>query len=190
MFDSGTSAESLLNQAISAVEAGGDALLSALDALPAPIYVTDADGIITHFNAACIDFAGRRPVVGQDRWCVTWKLYTDEGEPLPHESCPMADAILQRRCVRGVVAVAERPDGTRVIFRPYPTPIFNRDGDLRCAVNVLIDITDSRQAESLRAQAEKCRWHARWIGDERASKALKNLAEEYDAKAAQLTKRN
>ena len=66
---------------------------SALDELPAPIYVTDADGVISYYNPACIAFAGRVPALGQDRWCVTWKLYTEDGAFLPHDKCPMADAI-------------------------------------------------------------------------------------------------
>ena len=65
--------------AIEAVQKGEDTLLSALDQLPAAIYVTDPDGLITYYNPACINFAGRVPTVGSDRWCVTWKLYTDEG---------------------------------------------------------------------------------------------------------------
>jgi hypothetical protein len=98
----------------------------------------------------------------------------------------MARAIAEKRPVRGAVAVAERPDGSRVTFVPYPTPIFRDDGSLRCAVNILIDVTDLRQADALRVQARKCRHHARWIGDEQAARALGQLADEYEAKAAEL----
>ena len=83
MYSSTTTIERILSTAIAAVERGGEDLFSALDALQAPIYVTDAEGLITHFNQACIGFAGRTPTVGKDRWCVTWKLYTDAGEFLP-----------------------------------------------------------------------------------------------------------
>ena len=85
--------ENMLQQALSAVLAGDQALREALDDLPAAIYVTDADGVITYFNSACIDFTGRRPEVGEDRWCVTWRLYTNAGEFLPHNECPMAVTI-------------------------------------------------------------------------------------------------
>lgn len=91
--------------------------------------------MITYFNPACIDLTGRRPEVGADRWCVTWRLYTNAGEFLPHDACPIAVAINTQRPIRGVTAVAERPDGTRVIFRPYPTPIFDKDGKFAGAVN-------------------------------------------------------
>ena len=35
----------------------------------------------------------------------------------------MAIAIKEKRTVRGMEAIVERPDGTRVPFEPYPTPL-------------------------------------------------------------------
>jgi PAS domain S-box-containing protein len=118
-----------------------------LQALPAAVYTTDADGRITFFNEACVAFSGRRPVIGEDSWCVTWKLYDSEGRPLPHDQCPMAVAVKEGREVRGVEAIAERPDGTRVAFMPYPTPLRDADGQVVGAVNMLVDITERKTAE-------------------------------------------
>ena len=42
----------------------------------------------------------------------------------------MATAIKEKRVVRGMEAIAERPDGTRVPFEPYPTPLFDASGAL------------------------------------------------------------
>jgi PAS domain-containing protein len=117
-------------------------LRAVLDAHETPTYVTDPDGVVIYANAACADFAGRSPAVGVDRWCVTWKLYTADGEFLPHHRCPMAMAIKRRTPVRGVSAVAERPDGTRVAFKPMPTPLFGRNGEFIGAVNVLAPVPD------------------------------------------------
>lgn len=178
--------ETMLQQALSAVLAGDQALREALEDLPAAIYVTDPDGVITYFNPACIDFTGRRPEVGADRWCVTWRLYTNAGEFLPHNECPMAVAILTQRPVRGVTAVAERPDGTRVAFRPYPTPIFDKDGRFAGAVNLLEDVTDEFRAGDLLAQARRCRRLANSVSDEVATETLNRMADEYEAKAAEL----
>ena len=177
----------ILHMATEAVQKGEDDLLSALDQLPAAIYVTDPDGVITYYNPACIDFAGRVPTVGRDRWCVTWKLYSDDGAFLPHDRCPMAVAILERRPVRGISAVAERPDGSRVTFMPYPTPIFDTAGNLLGAVNMLIDVTDSRQAEFLRSQARKCRRLTSSVSDQRTTDTLTLMAAEYEQKANELS---
>jgi PAS domain S-box-containing protein len=181
-----TTVEMMLEQALGAVLAGEHALRAALDELPVAIYVTDVDGVITYFNPACLDFTGRRPEVGADRWCVTWRLYTNAGEFLPHNECPMAVAINTQRPVRGVTAVAERPDGTRVNFRPYPTPICDKEGRFAGAVNLLEDVTDEVRTDDLMAQARRCRRLATTVSDDLATETLNRMADEYEAKAAEL----
>jgi PAS domain S-box-containing protein len=176
----------MLERALGAVTSGEQALRDALDQLPAAIYVTDQDGLITYFNPACIDFTGRRPEVGRDRWCVTWRLYTNAGEFLPHDQCPMAVAINTQRPIRGVSAVAERPDGTRVVFRPYPTPIFDQTGGFVGAVNILEDVTDEVRAEDFLAQARRCRRLSVAVCDAPAAEVLTRMADEYEVKAAAL----
>ena len=181
-----TAIDDMLERALAAAPSGNGALRAALDELPAAIYVTDPDGLIIYFNPACIDFTGRRPEVGRDRWCVTWRLYTNAGEFLPHHQCPMAVTINTQRPIRGVSAVAERPDGTRVVFRPYPTPIFDADGRFAGAVNLLEDVTDEVRGEDLLAQARRCRRLAHGVIDARAVETLSRMADEYEAKAAEL----
>lgn len=119
-----------------------------LEGLPAAIYMTDAEGRITFYNQAAAELAGREPKLGSDEWCVTWKLYWPDGTPLPHDECPMALALRQRRPIRGMEAIAERPDGSRVRFAPYPTPLFYSDGELAGAVNMLVDVTRRYEAEA------------------------------------------
>ncbi|HYC73859.1 PAS domain S-box protein [Brevundimonas sp.] len=119
-----------------------------LEFLPAAIYTTDADGRITFYNEAAVQLAGREPVLGSDTWCVTWKLYWPDGTPMPHDQCPMAVALRENRPVRDGEAVAERPDGTRVPFIPYPTPLRDGDGRLVGAINMLVDISDRKEAEA------------------------------------------
>jgi PAS domain S-box-containing protein len=126
-------------------------LRAVLDALPAAVYTTDAVGRVTYYNQAAADLAGRRPVLGTDEWCVTWRLYTTDGEPLPHELCPMAIAIKENRAVRGAEAVLERPDGSRVPFVPYPTPLRDASGVLIGAVNMLVDVSERKLADNARA---------------------------------------
>ena len=123
-----------------------------LDALPAAIYATDAAGRITYFNEAAVSLAGRRPTLGKDEWCVTWRLYRLDGTPLPHDQCPMAVALKENRAVRGARAILERPDGTRALFLPYPTPLRDASGTLVGAVNLLVDISDQAAAETARAR--------------------------------------
>jgi PAS domain S-box-containing protein len=121
-----------------------------LDALPAAIYTTDAAGRLTYYNSAAVQLAGRRPRIGSDEWCVTWRLYRPDGTPLPHDECPMAVALKTGRPVRGVEAVAERPDGTLIPFMPYPTPLHDAAGNVVGAVNMLVDLTERSRAEQVR----------------------------------------
>ena len=117
-----------------------------LDALPAAIYTTDARGRITFYNQAAVALAGRTPALGEE-WCVSWKLFQVDGTPLPHEQCPMAVAIREQRPIHGGEAVAERPDGSRVAFAAYPTPLFDEAGVMVGAVNMLVDVTEHQKIE-------------------------------------------
>ncbi|WP_196258480.1 PAS domain S-box protein [Pelagibacterium limicola] len=117
-----------------------------LQALPAAVYTTDVEGRITFFNKAAAEMAGQEPDPGQ-KWCVTWRLYNTDGTYLPHDECPMAIALKEGRSVRGVEAIAERRDGTRVPFVPYPTPLRDAEGKMVGAINMLVDISERRKAE-------------------------------------------
>jgi PAS domain S-box-containing protein len=108
-----------------------------VEAVPAAIYTTDAEGRITYFNEAAAELWGCRPEIGISEYCGSWKLLRPDGSPLPHDECPMAVALKERRPVRGIDAVAVRPDGTRVPFMAYPTPLLRADGELSGAVNML-----------------------------------------------------
>jgi len=183
MLDS-SQTDALLDSALAAIE-DGDGYRTELDKIRIPIYTTDAEGLVTYWNQACIDFAGREPQLGGDRWCVTWRLFTLEGDPLPHEQCPMATAIREKRSIRMEVAVAMRPNGSRVAFRPYPTPLFNKAGELTGAINMLVDISDE-QAEALSEQAARCRRLANSTDDSAARDILRKMAKGYEQSAASL----
>jgi PAS domain S-box-containing protein len=176
--------DQILDTAINALTAG-PAGYALLDELPAPVYTTDSEGSVTYWNKACVEFAGREPVLGQDRWCVTWKIYTTTGEFMPHDQCPMADAIRNKQPIREAVAIAERPDGSRVAFRPYPTPLFDGEGNMTGAINMLIDVTDEQSA-ALHEQADRCRRLASALYTRESETVLQKMAESYDRAAAEL----
>lgn len=112
-----------------------------VEMLPVALYTTDADGYVTYFNRAAAQLVGREPMLGRDRWCISHKLFRTDGSPLPFEDCPTAVALREERDIRGVEALAERPDGSRVRVMPLPTPIYDSDGKLTGAVNLVIDVT-------------------------------------------------
>jgi two-component system CheB/CheR fusion protein len=125
------------------------ALNQLVGALPAAIYTTDTEGRITYFNEAAAAMWGRRPKLNCDLWCGSWRLFWPDGTPMPHDACPMAVALREQRAVRGGRAVAERPDGTRVPFMAFPTPLRDASGAFIGAVNMLIDMTEHERAQHI-----------------------------------------
>ena len=112
---------------------------------------------------------------------------------IPHLCCsPCGEAMDFYKAAFGAQEVSRvmAPDGTRVMFVPYPTPIVNEAGDLMGAVNMLIDVTDVRQAEALKAQAVRCKRLAKSISDERAISTLNSMAREYEEEAMRLVPRS
>ena len=118
-----------------------------LQALPAAVYTTDAAGRITFYNEAAAELWGAHPQLGKTAFCASWKMFWPDGAPMPHDQCAMALTLKEKRPIRGMEAIGERPDGTRVPFMSYPTPLFDASGTLTGAVNTLVDITERHQAE-------------------------------------------
>ncbi|UQR64884.1 PAS domain S-box protein [Bradyrhizobium sp. C-145] len=118
-----------------------------LKSLPAAIYTTDQEGRITFYNETAAELWGVRPELHRSEFCGSWKLYWPDGTLLPHDQCPMAVALKERRAINGQEAAAERPDGTRIPFLAYPTPLFDEVGELVGAVNMLVNIGGRKSAE-------------------------------------------
>ena len=70
---------------------------------------------------------------------------------MAHDECPMARALKEDRPIRGGEAIAERPDGTRIPFMAYPTPLHDNSGQRIGAVNMLADLTASKEIEAVRS---------------------------------------
>jgi two-component system CheB/CheR fusion protein len=118
-----------------------------LQALPFAAYTTDASGRLTAFNEAAATLWGRKPHLGDEHWCGSYKLYWADGEPMAHDECPMATTLKTGEAVRGAEAILERPDGSRISFTPYPTALKDVNGRLTGGINILVDITDRIKAE-------------------------------------------
>jgi PAS domain S-box-containing protein len=138
-------------RALTAFVAGGNLenglFREMVEALPVAIYTTDAEGRLTYFNAAAVKLSGRTPEIGTDKWCVTWKIFLPDGTILPHDQCPMAVALKGADVPTGIECIAERPDGTRFWFTPCPAVIRDAAGRIIGGINLLMDITDRKNAE-------------------------------------------
>src|SRR6516164_9996834 len=66
-----------------------------LEALPAAVYTTDAEGRITFYNQAAVEPAGEAPDTskpGSGAWG-RLRLYRPDGAPLANDQSPMAVAL-------------------------------------------------------------------------------------------------
>ncbi|MES2674269.1 MAG: PAS domain S-box protein [Pseudomonadota bacterium] len=124
-------------------------LRAVIDALPVAIYTTDAEGKLTHFNQTAVEFSGRVPQLGGDHWCLNMKLLRADGSVLPNELCPMAIALKEKRQILGAEAIAEKPDGSKIWFNAYPTPLYNAEGKLIGGINMLLDITERKRLDQV-----------------------------------------
>ena len=114
------------------------------DGLPAAIYTCDAQGRITSYNEEAAQLWGRKPVLGKEQWCGSWKIFRLDGTRVELDTCPMAIAVKEGRSVHGEEVVIERPDMQRRHVLPYPKPLFDSSGAISGAINMIVDITERR----------------------------------------------
>lgn len=142
------------------------------EALPAAVYTTDAEGRITLCNEAARSLWGKAPRLGEDRWCGSLRIFSTDGLPLAFEDCPMAVTLREGRVVRGQDVIIERPDRSRRVVMPHPELMRDEDGVIVGTVNMLMDITEQREAHiALRESEENFRTladnisHLVWMAD-------------------------
>ncbi|TKC07479.1 sensor histidine kinase [Pedobacter frigoris] len=112
------------------------------DTLPVAIYTCDRLGYITSYNKAAVALWGREPELKKDLWCGSWKIFGEDGSPMPLDTCPMAMALKENRPITGAKIVVQCPDGAKRNIIPHPVPLYDNEGNLTGAINTLIDITD------------------------------------------------
>lgn len=120
-----------------------------LDAVPVAAYICNVAGHITCFNEQAAALWGRRPKLNDDaeRYCGSFRIWTISGAPLAHNECWMARAIEDERSYAAREAIIERADGSRRVVLAHASPLYD-DGTLCGAMNVLIDVTETRQSEN------------------------------------------
>jgi signal transduction histidine kinase len=128
-----------------------------LETLPAGAYTCDPDGLITYFNNHALELWGRAPKLNDpiDRFCGSFRLFATDGRAIPHDECWMARALRTEMEFNGHEIVIERPDGQRRTVLAHANPIRDGSGKVLGAVNVLVDITDRKHAETALQTADR-----------------------------------
>lgn len=123
--------------------------------LPQPLYSCDERGYINLYNKAAVELWGKEPVTEKDRFCGALKTFNTDGTWLQPDRSPMAIAIKESKSVQAKEIIIQRHDGRFRHAITYPSPIFNSEGQLTGAVNLLLDVTDKKERDILVKQSEE-----------------------------------
>jgi signal transduction histidine kinase/FixJ family two-component response regulator len=120
-----------------------------LERLPVGAYTCDSQGHITYFNRHAEQLWGRAPQINDaaDRFCGSFRLFDADGAPMSHSDCWMARALATGKEYHGREVLIERPDGGRINALAHASPLFDEQGAICGAVNILIDITAQKEAQ-------------------------------------------
>ncbi|HEV3418208.1 MAG TPA: PAS domain S-box protein [Pirellulales bacterium] len=124
-------------------------LRSLLERIPAGAYTCDQEGLITYFNQLAVELWGREPKLNDpaDRFCGSFRLFAVNGSPLRHDECWMALALQTGHDYNREEIVIECPDGSRRNVLAHANPIRDSSGKITGAINILVDISDQKQAD-------------------------------------------
>ncbi|GGK66780.1 PAS domain S-box protein [Rufibacter glacialis] len=114
--------------------------------LPAAIYTCSTAGQIELYNKAAVELWGREPRLDVDRWCGSHKMYDLDGNLLSPHTGPMAVTLATGVPVVDQEVILERPNGERRFVKPHPVLSYDSAGKLHGGINILFDITESKNA--------------------------------------------
>ncbi|WP_158798929.1 cell wall metabolism sensor histidine kinase WalK [Pedobacter sp. L105] len=120
--------------------------LELIKRLPVAVYTLDEKARITFFNPAAVTLWGRTPVLGEEFWCGSYRMYNLEGKWVPHDECPAAIAMKESRFLKAE-AMVQRPDGEMRQILAYPQPMKSADGTVKGLINAVVDITERKALE-------------------------------------------
>lgn len=161
----------------------GSMYVKLLHSLPLPVFACDASGVLQFYNGAAAKLWGREPVIGQDRWCGSSRIFYPDGRIMPFEESPLCRAIREGRAISGEDIVIERPDGEHRLVTSNPMPVFDEENKVVGGVNILTDITEQQHA------AEKAFHLAAIVAssdDAIASKTLEGIVTSWNASAERM----
>jgi PAS domain S-box-containing protein len=119
-----------------------------LETLPIAMYTCGIDGTITFYNRAAAELWGREPEMGIEKWTGAHKIYSATGDILPKHYHPIAALIAKGSASPVEELVLERPDGSIVHIMPHLSLIYDADGAVAGAANMMLDITEKRKKET------------------------------------------
>ena len=126
-----------------------------IESLPAAVFTCDTETRLTMYNEAAAALWGRTPRLGDPLASGPYRTYRPDGTLMPADDFPVMRVLRESRTVDAQEIVIERPDGTRRNVLSHPRPLYDGSGKLTGAINMLVDITERKQAEEARRRSEE-----------------------------------
>jgi len=127
-----------------------EALLQSLfDTMIEGVIFIAPDGQIVQANPAAERILGlrRSKITERDYVAPNWNIFRPDGTLMPQEEMAGPRAMKEKRPVKDVEMGVEKPDGSVNWINVSAAPIIDKTGELRGAVGVFGDITDSKRAK-------------------------------------------
>lgn len=120
-----------------------------LDAIPAAVYICDAEGMIRRYNNRAAELWGRAPRIGEtdEKFCGAYRLFRPDGRPLAPAETPMAEALRSGAIAEEMEVVIGQPDGSRRVVAVNIRPLRDAYGRIEGAINCFHDITARKAME-------------------------------------------
>jgi PAS domain S-box-containing protein len=115
--------------------------------LPVATLECDGAGRIEGFNAAAVELFGDAPVPGSPVEAATYRLLTVEGENIPLDRSPLAEALRTGIPQLNLEIIVERPDASRRAVIASALPRGDAQGNPTGAIQYLTDITERQPAD-------------------------------------------
>ena len=115
--------------------------------LPIATFSCDADGKIKIYNKAAVDLWGGEPDIEKDLRQGSWKVFDSEGNPIVPNLCPIAIALREGKIISDMEIIIESKNGERRHVNSHAVPFIDLTGKITGAVNMLTDITESKERQ-------------------------------------------
>ena len=116
---------------------------SVLDAIPGAVYICDQAGWLVRYNAEAAALWGRAPDLdhARERFCGSLAMFLPNGAALPHEDCPMGEAVRTGIDTRNAEVIIERPDQSRITALVNIRTLRDAHGNIQGAINCFQDVS-------------------------------------------------